>query len=192
MEERENEISLLRKQNELLQIKHEEILAELGEITIKNTAKENEEKRSKLFEQIFGSQINAAKDSSVSVRAMGDDKKSSHVNSSQNSLRIQNQNIGENNEAPLSSSSIVCEAAACEQPVVGATALPQRSNHQPEISEIVKSDIAALTKKTHENHMCFTCDSHVFTCDSHVLPCDSHVISCDSHVIFIMYHVIHM
>ena len=142
LEERENEISLLRKQNELLQIKHEEILAELGEITIKNTAKENEEKRSKLFEQIFGSQINAAKDSSVSVRAMGDDKKSSHVNSSQNSLRIQNQNIDENNEAPLSSSSIVCEAAACEQPVLGATALPQRSNHRPEISEIVKSDIA--------------------------------------------------
>ena len=50
----------------------------------------------------------------------------------------------------------------------------------------------ALTKKTHENHMCFTCDSHVFTCDFHVLPCDSHVISCDSHVTFIMYHVIHM
>ena len=49
-----------------------------------------------------------------------------------------------------------------------------------------------LTKKAHENHMCFTCDSHVFTCDSHVLPCDSHVISCDSHVIFMMYHVIHM
>ena len=51
---------------------------------------------------------------------------------------------------------------------------------------------ASLTKKTHENHMCFTCDSHVFTCDSHVLPCDSHVISCDSHVIFLISHVIHM
>ena len=142
LKERENEISSLRKQNKLLQIKHKEILAELGEITIKNTAKENEEKRSKLFEQIFGSQINAAKDSSVSVRAMGDDKKSSHVNTSQNSLRIQNQNIDENSEAPLSSSSIVCEAAACEQPVVGATALTQRSNHQPEISEMAKNDVA--------------------------------------------------
>ena len=52
--------------------------------------------------------------------------------------------------------------------------------------------LTTLTKKTHENHMCFTCDSHVFTCDFHVLPCDSHVISCDSHVTFIMYHVIHM
>ena len=142
LKERENEIHSLRKQNELLQIKHEEILAELGEITIKNTAKENEEKRSKLFEQIFGSHINVAKDSSASVRAMGNDKKSSHVNSSQNSLRIQNQNIDENNEYPLSSSSIVCEAAACEQPVVGATALTQRSNHEPEISEIAKNDIA--------------------------------------------------
>ena len=142
LKERENEIISLRKQNESLQIKHEEILAELGEITIKNTAKENEEKRSKLFEQIFGSQINAAKDSSVSVRAMGDDKKSSHVNSSQNSLRIQNQNIDENSEAPISSSSIVCEAAACEQLVLGATALTQRSNHQPEISEMAKNDVA--------------------------------------------------
>ena len=62
-----------------------------------------------------------------------------------------------------------------------------------EICEAVKRNgLRSLTKKTHENHMCFTCDSHVFTCDFHVLPCDSHVISCDSHVIFIMYHVIHM
>ena len=129
LKERENEILSLRKQNELLQKKHKEILAELGEITIKNTAKENEEKKSKLFEQIFGSHINVAKDSSAPVRAMGDDKKSS-------------QNIDENSEAPLLSSSIVCEAAACEQPVLGATALTQRSNHQAEIAEIAKNDIA--------------------------------------------------
>ena len=35
-----------------------------------------------------------------------------------------------------------------------------------------KKGSITLTKKTHENHMCFPCDSHVLTCDSHVLPCD--------------------
>lgn len=143
LKERENEIRSLRKQNELLQMKHEEILAELGEITVKNTAKENEEKRSKLFEQIFGSQKNAAKESSVSVRQVGGDEKNSHVNESESSVWTQNQNIEENSAAPLMNSTIVCEAGACEQPVLGATALMKRSNHQPaEIQKMVKNDKA--------------------------------------------------
>ena len=69
--------------------------------------------------------------------------------------------------------------------------VPQRPD-QNEQGQKVRYGLLSLTKKTHENHMCFPYDSHVFTCDSHVLPCDSHAISCDSHVIFIMYHVIHM
>ena len=50
------------------------------------------------------------------------------------------------------------------------------------------SEILSLTKKTHENHMCFTCDSDVLICDSHLLTYESHVceietnITCESHV----------
>ena len=31
-------------------------------------------------------------------------------------------------------------------------------------------------KKTHGNHMWFTCVAHVVTCDPHVTTCESHVI----------------
>ena len=129
LRERENEIRSLKKQNELLQMKHEEILVELGEVTVKNTAKENEEKKSKLFEQIFGSQITAGNGSAVSARQTSDDKKSFNVNGSQ---KFPNQ----------SNLSIVSEGAACEQPLLGATSLMQQSSDQPEMPEIVKNDKA--------------------------------------------------
>ena len=122
----ENEIRCLKKQNELLQMKHEEILVELGEVTVKSTAKENEEKKSKLFEQIFGPQRTAGKGSAVSVRQTTDDKKSFHVNGSQ---KRQNP----------SNLSIVSEGDACEQPLLGATSLMQQQNNEP---EIVKNDKA--------------------------------------------------
>ena len=129
LREQENEIRSLKKQNELLLMKHEEILAELGEVTVKNTAKENEEKKSKLFEQIFGSQITADNGSAVSVRQTSDDEKGFHVNGSQ---KFPNQ----------SNLSIVSEGAACEQPLLGATSLMQQNNDQPEMPEIVKNDKA--------------------------------------------------
>ena len=129
LRELENEIRCLKKQNDLLQIKHEEILVELGELTVKNTAKESEEKKSKLFEQIFGSQITAGNGSAVSVRQTSDDKKSFDVNGAQ---QFPNQ----------SNLSIVSEGAACEQPLLGATSLMRQNNDQPEMPEIVKNDKA--------------------------------------------------
>ena len=42
-------------------------------------------------------------------------------------------------------------------------------------------EILFLTKKTHENHMCFTCHSYVLTYESHVCEIETN-ITCESHV----------
>ena len=143
----ENEIRSLKKQNESLQSKHEEILAELGEVTVKISAKENQERKSELFEQIFGSQIAAARPSVVSAFPVNDDGKSFRVNGSQHGIRIENQNTYGNTDALPSDS------------IPGATPLMQRSNHQQEIPEFRTNENGEqklLTFKSHNEHQTTT------------------------------------
>ena len=44
------------------------------------------------------------------------------------------------------------------------------------LCELLHCTHLSLMKKTHGNHMWFTCVSHVVTCDPHVTTCESHVI----------------
>ncbi len=53
--ELEEENRFLRDQLKSLQIKHEETLAELGKIAVEKTAKENQQRKSELFQQMFHS-----------------------------------------------------------------------------------------------------------------------------------------
>ena len=59
--ELEDENLSLKKKVKSLQIQNEEILVELGQITFEKTAKENEEKRSEYFRQVFHSSLHEDK-----------------------------------------------------------------------------------------------------------------------------------
>ena len=64
--ELEDENLSLKKKVKSLQIQNKEILVELGQITVEKTAKENEEKRSESFRQVFHSPLHEDKRSGMS------------------------------------------------------------------------------------------------------------------------------
>ena len=115
--ELEDENLFLKKKVKSLQIQNKEILVELGQITVEKTAKENEEKRSEYFRQLFHSPLH-------------EDKRSRTFNS---------QNDGSNNDLyqqssdPNGSSGRTVANRSPNPPTLnGAEALVQENNLQPD------------------------------------------------------------
>ncbi|CAB3993396.1 RING finger and CHY zinc finger domain-containing 1-like [Paramuricea clavata] len=133
MKKLEDENLSLRKQLESLEIKfheYEKILVELGQTTVEETAKINEERKSELFQRIFRSPISKAKRSVVAIGYPND-----HQNGYQKSSRDVNtfpkpQIKSESANPPQPNASVVHLPASSEQPVNGAEALVPGSKHQ--------------------------------------------------------------
>ncbi|CAB4021222.1 RING finger and CHY zinc finger domain-containing 1-like [Paramuricea clavata] len=125
----EDENLCLKSQMKSLQAKYEDILAELGQIAVQKTAKENEERRSELFQEIFRSPSSEATTLPTNKHRPNND-----MNGSLKFLKSQTTN--ENADTP---SVAIYPTTSTEQHVDGAEALVQRSNHQPGKEEIVTS-----------------------------------------------------
>ena len=115
--ELEDENLSLKKKVKSLQIQNKEILFELGQITFEKTAKENEEKRSEYFRQVFHFPLHEDKRSGMSY----------------------SQNDGSNNDLyqqssdPNGSSGRLLTNRRPNHPILtGAEALVQENNRQPD------------------------------------------------------------
>ena len=141
--ELEEENRFLKNQLESLQIKYEEILAELGKFDVEKTAKENQQRKSDLFNQIFHPLIREVEISPLSNR---NDKPitDTYVGyptgyrtgyeycSGANGLPNSSHRPQTSNESasPPLNTSVFYPAVSNEQSVHGAEGLTQGSNHQ--------------------------------------------------------------
>ena len=121
----------LQEELEILRIKHEETLVELGEICVEKTAKERERKNGELFQRIYRQGYPNVLENSP--------ESSSHVNGKASTPNgfpngfTRPQTSTENVDPP----SNVSTAASAERPVQGAEALGQGSNDQASNEETV-------------------------------------------------------
>ena len=130
VKELEEENALLKNYIRSLQAKYEDTLAELGRIDVQKTAKENEERKSELFQQIYLSPL-----SETTVLPTSKDRSINDMNGSLNRfLKPHPTNKRADAQA------IIYPATSAEQHVGGAEALVQRSNHQSRKEEMVTSD----------------------------------------------------
>ncbi len=144
--ELEEENRFLTEQLESLQIKHEEILAELGKIAVEKTAKENKERKSVLFQQIYHSPTREVKISSLSnscdkptdgrsgpFRYQNGRQNGYHESSYANATGPANssprpQTTNKSANPPPLNASVIYLTDSNEQPVRGAEGLVQGSN----------------------------------------------------------------
>ena len=123
--ELEDENLSLKKEVKSLQIQKEEILVELGQITVEKTAKENAEKRSEYFRQVFHSSN------------LREDKRSG-TSYSQNDRS--NNDLYQQSSDPNGSSGRTVTNTSPNPPLLnGAEALVQENNRQPD-SKVTKDE----------------------------------------------------
>ena len=136
----EDENLSLKSQMKSLQAKYQDILAEFGRIAVQKTAKENEERRSELFQEIFRPPSSEATTLPTS--------KHRPINDTNGSLKwvLKSQTTNENADKP----SVIYPANSTEHHVEGAEALVQRSNHQPE-REVTVTNVSEIHKDRNEN-----------------------------------------
>jgi uncharacterized small protein (DUF1192 family) len=130
VKELEEEIALLKNETKSLQAKYEDTLADLGRIDVQKTAKENEERKSQLFQKIYRPSLSGA-----TVLPTSKDRPIKDMNGSLNRF-LKPHSTNERADAQA----VIYPATSVEQHVEGAEALVQRSNHQPRKEEIVTSD----------------------------------------------------
>ncbi|CAB4042329.1 ---NA---, partial [Paramuricea clavata] len=130
VKELEEEIAFLKNETKSLQAKYEDTLADLGRIDVQKTAKENEERKSQLFQQIYRPPLSGA-----TVLPTSKGRPSNGMNGSLNRF-LKPHPTNERADAQA----VIYPATSVEQHVEGAEALVQRSNHQPGKEEIVTSD----------------------------------------------------
>jgi hypothetical protein len=129
VKELEEENAFLRNDMRSLQAKYEDTLAELGRMAVQKTAKENEERKSELFQQIFRSSLPKG-----TVLSTSKDRAINDMNGSPNRfLKLQTTNEKEDAQE------VIYPATSVEQHVEEAGALVQRSNRQPGKEEMVTS-----------------------------------------------------
>ncbi|CAB4009898.1 RING finger and CHY zinc finger domain-containing 1-like [Paramuricea clavata] len=136
----EDENLSLKSQMKSLQAKNQDILAELGQIAVQKTAKENEERRSELFQEIFRPPSSEATTLPTN--------KHRPINDMNGSLKrfLKSQTTNENADKP----SVIYPANSTEQHVEGAEALVQRSNHQPG-RDVMLTNVSEIHKDRNEN-----------------------------------------
>ena len=130
VKELEEEIAFLKNETKSLQAKYEDTLADLGRIDVQKTAKENEERKSQLFQKIYRPSLSGA-----TVLPTSKDRPIKDMNGSLNRF-LKPHSTNERADAQA----VIYPATSVEQHVEGAEALVQRSNHQPRKAEIVTSD----------------------------------------------------
>ena len=130
VKELEEENTFLKNKMKSLQAEYEDTLVELGRLNVQKTAKENEERKSELFQQIYRFPLSEATVLPTSkVRPIND------MNASLNRF-LKPHPTNERADAQA----IIYPATSAEQHVEGAEALVQRSNHQPGKEETVTRD----------------------------------------------------
>ena len=147
----ENEIHLLRAENK-------EIMAELGQITVEKTARENERRKSELFNQIYRSSSAKAKQSVVFTgndKLITEDDALGHPNDYDNTLQKRprvNKSASTSNASgkgftkPQATNenadltSLVSKATSSKQNVQGVESLVKENDHQPRKKEIMTND----------------------------------------------------
>ena len=135
--ELEDENVFLRKQVKSLQVKIEEILVELGEISVEKTAKENEERKSEHFHRLFHPPLHEDKRSGTfkpkNVRSKNDQQSSDSNRSSSPPV------ANTSSDPPTLNTSAVSAASSSEQNVNGAEALVHENDHQLDDDEKLTS-----------------------------------------------------
>ncbi|CAB4009661.1 RING finger and CHY zinc finger domain-containing 1 [Paramuricea clavata] len=129
VKELEEENAFLKNEMKSLRAKYEDTLAELGRIDVQKTAKENEERKSELFQQIFRFPLSEA-----TVLPTSKDRPINDMHGSPNRFLKPHPT----NEKVHTLSDIY-PATFAEHHVEGAGALVQRSNLQPRKEETVTS-----------------------------------------------------
>ena len=132
LKELNEENVFLKNEIKSLQATCEGILAEFGKMAVQQSAKENEERRHELFQEIYQSPSSEA-----TALPTNKHRSNKDMNGSLNkngSLKTQTTN--ESTDTP----SVIHPTTSTEQPVEGAEALVQQSNHQPVKENVVTSD----------------------------------------------------
>ncbi|CAB4005592.1 ---NA--- [Paramuricea clavata] len=129
----EQENLSLKSQMKLLETEYKDILAELGQIAVEKNAKENEDKKSELFQQIFRPALSEA-----TTMPSSNDRPINNMNVSGCLNRfLKPQTMHQKDDVP----SVTYPSTSRQQPAKEADTLVQRSNHQPRKEEMVTSDI---------------------------------------------------
>ena len=165
--ELEDENGFLRKQLESLQSKYEETLAELGKIVVEKTAKENQQRKSDFFQQIFHppireveiSPLSKPKDkpindtSSPIVYPTGSRsgyENCCRANGPVNSSHRPQTSNNESASRPPLNTSVFSPADSSEQPIRGAEGLAQGSNKGERVTNDrsrIKDSFKQVTEK---------------------------------------------
>jgi hypothetical protein len=128
----EQENLSLKSEIKLLHGEYKDILAELGQIAVEKNAKENESKKSELFQQIFRSPLSEASTlPSSNDRPIND----MNVNGCLNRF-LKPETTSQRGDA----SSVIYPSTSGQQPVKEADSLVQRINHKLRKEELVTSD----------------------------------------------------
>ncbi|CAB4009456.1 RING finger and CHY zinc finger domain-containing 1 [Paramuricea clavata] len=143
LRELQDKIHFLEKQVMSLRIENREIMAQLGQVIVEQTAKESKGRRSEHFHQIFRSSSPEAKQPVVSTNNdkpdIEDDKlrypNDSYVNGNGSPNGLPNPQAT-NEKGDSVNASVAYTATSGGQPVLGAEALVLESNQQAEKEEI--------------------------------------------------------